>query len=195
MGFTALVFAAILFSSCSKFPQTEIENADAAIEEAFNAGAKLYLPDNYIALKDSMKSAMEEIESEKSNFIKNFTSAKEKLTMVSALAQELTQQTETKKEEIKVEIQTLISDVTSLIETNKKLITEAPKGKEGTSALNAIKSELSEIETSVNDANALFTNGEFLLTHDKIKAAKEKATLINEELVSVISKYKSNSKR
>ena len=58
---------AVLFSSCAKVPQAEIDAATAAIQGVKDAGADLYVPEAYQALVDSMKSANEKVEVAKAN--------------------------------------------------------------------------------------------------------------------------------
>ena len=191
-GIAAIGFTALLFTSCTKLPQAEIDAANAAVEEAKTAGADVYVPDTYVALQDSLNGAMVSIESQKSKFIKNYSDSKEHLTGVTQFAGEVKQQAETRKEELKVEIQNAIAEVKTLIDANRQLILDAPKGKEGTSALVAIKGEIDAIETSINETSTLFESGEYLASLDKANAAKDKATSINTELTQVIAKYKSN---
>ena len=186
LGLTALIITA-----CSKLPQAEIDAANAAVEQARNAGADIYVPDSYIALQDSLKGVMTGIESQESKMFKNYTEAAAQLEGVTQYATEVKQQAETKKEELKMEIQNTIAEVKTLIETSRQLILEAPRGKEGTSALVAIKGELDAIETSINQTNEQFESGDYLATMGQANAAKEKAASIQAELTEVISKYKS----
>lgn len=190
------VFAVItlILASCTKVPQAEIDAANAAIAEAEAAGADLYVHEAYVALQDSMNAVMVTIETQQSKLVKNFSTAKEQLAGVTQYAQEVKTQTEARKEEIKVEIQTLFTEVKALIDTNKVLITEAPKGKEGTTALEAIKIELTAIENTLNEANVLLAGGDYIATLDKAKVAKDKAYSINTELNQVIAKYRTNVK-
>jgi hypothetical protein len=194
-SFAILALSVLVFTSCSKLPQTEIDATNAAIEETKLAGAEIYVHDSYVALQDSLKAVMVTIEAQQSKFIKNYSASKEQLAGLVVYAQQVKLQAETRKEEIKIEAQNTIAEVKALIVTNNQLVLEAPKGKEGTSALLAIKGELSAIETTINEASALLESGEYLPSLDKAKAAKEKATAINTELSEVIAKYKSNVKR
>jgi len=180
----------LLLTSCSKVPQAEIDAANTAIEQAKTAGADVYVHENFLALQDSLNGVIVNIESQKSKFIKNYSTAKEHLAGVTQFAGEVKLQAETRKEEMKVEIQTTIAEVKTLLETSRLLILDAPKGKEGTSALVAIKGEIDAIETSINETNALLETGDYLTTLDKANVAKEKATSINTELSEVIAKYK-----
>ena len=183
---------ALLTASCSKIPQAEIDAANASVEQAKIAGADIYAHESYVALQDSLKETMAAIESQKSKMFKNYSTVKEQLARVTQLAGESGQQAEIRKEELKEEIQNTIAEVKSLIESDRQLILEAPKGKEGTSALVAIKGELNAIEASMNETNTLFEAGDYLATIDKARVAKEKATSIKTELSEVIAKYKTN---
>ncbi len=184
--------SALIFSGCSKLPQAEIDAVNAAIEEARTAGAELYVPESYIALQDSLSAVMVGIEAQGSKLIKNYSASKEQLASVTQYAGEVKFEAEARKEAIKVEIMNTIAEVKTLIETNKQLIMEAPRGKEGTTALMAIKGELNAIEASINEAGTMLENGEYLSTLDKATATKAKALSINEELTQVIAKYKAN---
>lgn len=192
LGLMALGLSSLIMVSCSKLPQAEIDEAKAAIENARNAGAEMYVQENFILLQDSMNSVMAGIEAKKSKFLKNYSKSIEKLAGVKAFAEQITQQTETRIVEIKSEIQATVAEAQALVESNKNLILEAPRGKEGTSALEAIKQELSAVEAAINEAGAMMESNELLTALDKAKASKDKAKAINTELSEVIAKYKAN---
>lgn len=190
-----LGLTAMIFTGCSKQPQAEIDAANAAIEQAKQVGADVYVHESFMALQDSLNSVMVLVEAQNSKFIKNYSKAKEQLVGVTQFAGEVKLQAETRIEEMKSEIQANITEVKSLIEANRNLCTEAPKGKEGTSALMAIKAEIDAVEVSINETATMVENGDFATVLDKTNAAKEKATAIQTELTEVIAKYKANVKK
>jgi len=195
--FSSIVFlglSVLVFTSCSSVPQAEIDLANAAIDSAKVAGAEVYVQDNFVALQDSMNHVMVTIEAEKSKFMGSYTVAKEKLAEVTQLASVVKQQAEVRKVELKSEVESQIEEVKTLIATDNQLITEAPKGKEGETALLAIKAEVDAVETSINETIASLETESYLVSLDKVSAAKEKATAINAELTSVIEKYKGKKK-
>ncbi|KPL16393.1 MAG: hypothetical protein AMS23_01045 [Bacteroides sp. SM1_62] len=185
----AALMVAVLLSSCSKAPQTEIDQANAAIDSAKAAGAEIYVPDAFAALQDSMNAVIIMIEEQDSKLIKSYADSKEKLAQISVMAREVALKSDTRREEIKTETLAILSEVKSLLEENKQLISAAPKGKEGTAALQAMKNELNVIETSVAEVEGMFAEGELLACHSKASAAKEKAQMMNTELTEVIAKY------
>ena len=193
-GVAFLGLTVLFLTSCTEVPQAEIDNANAAIELAKSAGADIYVHDNFIALQDSMSQAMVSIESQKSKLFKNYNEAIEKLGGVCQYAAEIQHLSDVRKIELNAEIQKTIEEVSVLIASNNSLILEAPKGKEGNSALVAIKGENDAIETSINEIKTLAESTNYQITLDKTNAAKDKALSINTELTNVIAKFKGNQK-
>jgi len=198
VSLTTLMLTALIFTGCTQLPQTEIDAANAAIEEARVAGAEIYLHESFVSLQDSLNVVMLNMESEQSKFMKNYTIVKEQLAGVVQYAQEVKLSAEVRKEEMNAEVLKAISEVQELVAANRQLILDAPKGKEGTSALDAISAELAAVEVAIDEVNTAVEAADFMAAFDKIFAAKEKAASINTELTEVISKYMasaSNKKR
>ena len=193
--FGALIIGTLAVTSCADLPQTEIDAANNAIATAQAAGAEVYVTEEYNALNDSMAVAMASLEEQKSKFFKKYTKTVEKLNNVTAMANTVAANTEATKEAVKSEILASMEEVQVLVAQGRQLITEAPKGKEGTTALQAITTELDVVEAAITESNTMFQNGELKPSLVKVKVAKEKATTINTELTEVISKYKAAPRR
>ena len=193
-GLTAIA-AIILLTSCSKLPQEEMDAANNAIEMAEASGAAIYLPDSYLAVQDSMKTAVEQLEVQKSKLFKKYGPVKDKMIRIADQARQVQLQTEAKKEELKNEIMNTVAQIKQLIESNHRLILEAPKGKEGTTALVSIKSEVDALQVSVDEVSGMLAGEEYLVTLGKARMIRQKAQSINTELQEVITKYKENVKR
>lgn len=190
---TALSLAVVL-SSCGKAPQAEIDAANAAIEAAKAIGADVYVAEDFAALQDSMKAVNEEVEAQNAKLFKNFNKVKEQLVVVTQLADETKAKAETRKAEVKAEVEALQVEVSDLLTQNNELIAKAPKGKEGAAALEAIKSDNELIAASLTEVAGLVEADNLMAALDKVKASKEKASAINTELSEVIAKY-SKSRR
>jgi hypothetical protein len=190
----ATVSIALVMSSCGKIPQAEIDAANAAVADAKAGQAETYVPEEFTALQDSLRIALENVEAQKSKLFKKYSIPKQQLIGVAALAVTVKQNTETKKAAVQAEITTTLTEIATLQEENKKLLTKAPRGKEGAAALEAIKADITAIETSVTEANAMVASGDFMNALYKVKAAKDKATGINTELTSAIEKSKGHKK-
>ncbi|MUP37754.1 hypothetical protein [Labilibaculum euxinus] len=193
--FVLAVGTTVLFSSCGKVPQVEIDCANAAIEVAKSVGANVYVAEDFAALQDSMRSVNENVEVQNAKFFKNFDHVKAQLVVLNAMVVEVKDNAEARKEEVKLEIDSLQAEVDSIVMQNKELTTQAPKGKEGVAALEAIKGDISLIEASLIDVAGLVSQDQLIVALDKVKAAKEKALEINTELNEVIAKYAKNKRK
>ena len=187
----ALMSLTMLFSSCAKFPQTQFDATTAAVQSAKEAGSDVYVPQVYQALTDSLKSATIKAEVVKAKWF--FPSYKEVNTLLVATIDSAVQakvKVEAKKAELEAETHALLIEVTALIEANKVLLTKAPKGKDGKSALDAISTDLEVLKTTLVEVETICKSGDLLGANSKVKVAKDKALLIKAELESAIEKVK-----
>ncbi len=187
VGLVAIVMVAIL-SGCGKRPQVEIDAANKAIAAAKAAEAGIYVPADFAAVQDSMNAIMTEVAAQDSKLIKKFGPVKVKLESVLAQANSVSAQAAVKKDEVKKEVETLMTGIKTVIEENKTLITKAPRGKEGTAVLEQIKTEIATIESSAGEAQGLYDKGAYMDALNKLKAVKDRADSINAELKEAIAK-------
>ncbi len=187
MGFFAIVMVAVL-SSCGKAPQAEIDAAVAALDSAKVAQADLYVPAEFAAVQDSLNAVVESIEARKGKMFVTFSEEKVKLNALVAQAAVVKTNGEAAKAKMIADLEVMFTDMTALLAENATLITKAPKGKGGAAVIAEIKAEMTAIESSVAEAQAMFTNGEYIGANDKLKAAKESAMAINAELKEAIAK-------
>lgn len=187
MGLAAIAMVAVL-SSCGKKPQAEIDATNAAITAAQTAEAAVYVPEEFTAVQDSMKAIMSEVQVQESKLFKNFGDVKTKLAATLTLANKAAVDAAAKKEEVKQEVDTMMTDIKAVIDENGTLMKRAPRGKEGAAVLEAMKTDMSTVEASVTDAQGLNDQGKYMDALNKLKAAKEKADGINTDLKDAIEK-------
>jgi len=189
MGLAAIAMVAVL-SSCGKVPQEKIDATNAAIAAAQTAEANVYVPAEFAAVQDSMKAIMAEVEVQNGKLFKNYKVVAVKLDETVALANQVTANAGVKKEEVKKEVETILTDIKVVIEDNAKLIVKAPRGKEGAAVLEQIKAEIATIDASVVEAQGMYDKGAYMDALNKIKAAQERANGINTELKDAIAKVR-----
>ena len=187
--FSAILLAG-LFNACKNVPQAELDSANSAIDSLKVVQADVYLADEFLSINDSLSAVKVEIENQKGKMFGSYGKSKEKLVAISNQATELVAKTEVRKQEIKGEIETTLVAVQTLIDENLVMIENAPKGKEGKQAIEAITVDLSAISTSISEIPAMVENGELIAAHTKIMSAQKNATEINAELKTVMEKYK-----
>lgn len=187
----ATVAAVVLMTSCGKVPQADIDATNAAISSAKTAQADIYLPGEFAALNDSMTVITQSVEAQKSKLFKNYKSVKVQTGALTTYAGQIAANAAVKKDEVRVEAETMLASAKTLLADNQALILKAPKGKEGKAVLDEIKSEMTVIETSINEAQVLYDGGtNYMQVRDKVKAANEALTAINTELNDAIAKVK-----
>jgi predicted transport protein len=195
LSLSAFAIAVFMLSGCAKMPQVEIDNANVAIQEAQAAGADIYVPEAFNALKDSLNAATESIEAKKSKLFKSYKNEKAQLVAVVELGNDVKLKTEARINELKVEIETGLAEVATLIEETKVLVGKAPRGKEGNTALMAIKADIATVEASLVEVQAVVGTENYVATLDKVKAVKNQISSIKTELETVIEKFASKGKK
>ena len=128
------------------------------------------------------------IEGQKSKLFKKYGPAKENLTKVVALAKTVQESAVARKEEVKKEVETLIESLKGVIEENTKLFPRAPRGKEGAAVLEQMKTEMETVSAASAEAQNLYVEGKYMDALNKLKAAKETADKINNDLKEAIKK-------
>jgi hypothetical protein len=189
---SALALMVVLATGCAKLPQAELDAAKASLEAAKLVEANRYLATEFNVLQDSLNAATVAVEAEKSkSFLsRDYDAITEQLVKISADAEILKTNVEERKAQVRAEVQESLVALTSLIVEDKALLVKAPKGKEGKAALEAIQTDITVIEASVNEINTLVSNGDYLTAQDKVNASKAKAEAIKAELEAAIAKVR-----
>lgn len=184
----AIVGLALVFTGCQKYPQAEVDAANAAIEATKAVQANLYVPEEFNALQDSLTTVLAAVEKEKSKLFHNYKDEVAKLTATAEQAKVVAANASAKKEEYKQETVATLAEITTLMDQNKEYLAKAPKGKEGKAALEAIAADLTTIEAGVGEVNNKLASDDIIGALNQAKSLKEKATGINTELTEVLKK-------
>lgn len=189
MGLAAITMVAFL-SSCGKVPQEKVDATNAAITAAQTAEAAVYVPAEFAAVQDSMKAINAAIEVQNSKLFKKFGPIAIKLDETLAAANKVAADAAVKKEEVKKEVEGLMTGIKAVLEENTGLMKKAPRGKEGAAVLEQIKTETATIEASVVEAQGMYDKGAYMDALNKVKAANDRAVGINTELKEAIAKVR-----
>jgi len=195
-SFVAVVVVAMTFilGGCAKVPQIELDATNSAIVKAKVAEANVYMEAEYTAIADSMKSIEAEIEMNKGKLFKNFNDVKVKLANLETMSNELVVATEAKKDAIREDVNQKLADLKTLSDETAALVEQAPKGKEGKAAIEAIKGELAAVGTTAAEIPAMLENGLLMPAKAKAQAAYDKALSLNQEVKAVVEKYNKKKK-
>ncbi len=186
LGFAALAMAVVMIS-CNKVPQAAIDTAQAAIEGAKAVEADRYLAAEFTALNDSLTSALAAIEAEKTS-TKNFKPISEKLTWIATAAETLKTDAETKKAEVRSQVENALAELNTTIGLEKENIGKVVVTNRNKAAVETVQNELTVIESAVNEVNTLVSNGDYLTALEKVGAARIKITEIQNQLMAFAPK-------
>lgn len=186
LGFAALAMAVVMIS-CNKVPQVAIDNATAALESAKVVEADRYLAAEFTALNDSLTSALAAIEAEKTS-TKNFKPIAEKLTWIATAAETLKTDAETKKAEVRGQVENALAELNTTIAQEKENTGKIVVTSRNKAAVETVQNELTVIESAVNEVNTLVSNGDYLTALEKVSAARIKITEIQNQLMAFAPK-------
>jgi hypothetical protein len=188
VSFVVISFV-VLLSGCAKVPQAEIDAVNAAIEDARTAGADVYLPTEFAALQDSMNVINQMVEAQKGKLFKSYKPVIAKIGVLTTAAATVKGDVETKKVQVKQEIDTLTVEVTKMVGDAKTLVAKAPRGKEGAAAVEAINTEVTGFETALTqELPAKLTAGDLMGALDQLKSIKGKVENVTNELKAAYEK-------
>jgi hypothetical protein len=182
LGFVALLMAIVMIS-CNKVPQLAIDNAQAAIEAAKTVEADRYLAAEFNALNDSLTTVLAAIETEKTG-TKDFKPLEEKLTWIATAAETLKTDAETRKAEVRSEVENVLAGLNTLVVQEKEMLGKTPINNRNKTALESIQNEITLVESAINEVNTLVSNGDYLTALEKVNIAQIKAIAVQNDLMA-----------
>ena len=172
----AVIAGLALFSAaCAKEPTEALTSARTALEAAKTAGAADYAPDALAAAQTAAAALDAEVkaQSEKFSLTRSYTKTAELATAAKAAADAAAAAAVSGKEQMKVEATALVAGVRSSVEAAKAALAKAPKGKGSAADLEAMKGDVTGVETSLADMDAALANGNYKDAKVKAEAAKQ----------------------
>jgi hypothetical protein len=147
---------ALLSVACAKEPTEAVTAANSALAAAKTAEAADYAPAALAAAETAAAALDAELkaQSEKFALTRSYTKAAELATAAKAAADKAAAEAVTGKEQMKTEATTLVAGVRSAVEAAKQALAKAPKGKGSAADLEAMKSDVAGVETSLADMDA-----------------------------------------
>ncbi len=168
---------ALMSVACAKEPTDALNAAKSALEAAKTAEAADYAP-AAMAAAETAQAALEaelKAQDEKFSLTRSYTKAAELAAAAKAAADTAAAEAATGKEQMKAEATTLVAGVRTALEAAKKALATAPKGKGSAADLEAMKSDVAGVETSLTDIDAAVAAGKY--KDAKVKAEAAKGTL------------------
>jgi len=190
LAWVAAIVLALAIAGCGKAPQTEMEQAQAALTGEQAQDLEQYAPDAFAAARDTLKVAMAAKEAQDSKFalFRSYGTVKEMFITARKMADSATVQAESEKERVRGEAEQALSQAQTLVDSVNALLAKAPKGKDTKAELELIKSEIASLAPALADARAEMDAGKYLVAKTKTEAVMEKAQSVANELNAAIAR-------
>lgn len=187
---TLVVIAAFLFTSCAKQPTQAMNDSKAAIDAATQEGADVYAKDELKKVNDDYTAAMDEVNAQSKKFFKKYGKAKELLAKVKTDAEAVKALVPGRKEEAKNAAMAAQEEAKKAVADAKALLEKAPKGKGTKADIEAMKADLTGLETSLVEIQTAIDGADYFGAKDKATAIKDKAMGIVDQVQAAIDKVK-----
>jgi len=177
----------LALAGCSKPPEMEMQNANAAFEAARAAEAEAYVPDAYRAAMDSLNAAMAMKQEQDGKFalFRSYGKSKAMFVKADAMAKQVSQDAAAEKEKVKNEVTALLTEAKTALDAADAAFAKAPKGKGTKADLELIGADLNATKAAYDDATNDFNAGRYLVARSKIQTVISKANGITAEIPMV----------
>jgi hypothetical protein len=174
LGLPALAGIALLTVSCAKEPTEALTAARAAMDQAKAAQASDYAPASFSEAETAFAGLDAELKAQGEKFAltRSYVKAAELATAAKAAADKAAADAVTGKEAMKAEATTLIAGVRTSLDTAKKALAKAPKGKGSAADIEAMKSDVAAVEASLGEMDSALSTGRYKAAKAKAETAK-----------------------
>jgi cyclophilin family peptidyl-prolyl cis-trans isomerase/ElaB/YqjD/DUF883 family membrane-anchored ribosome-binding protein len=167
----------LLFISCAKAPENEMQKATTSMDAAKMAEAETYAPNSYRIASDTLNAAMAAKQDADGKFVlfRSYSKAKALYINVEALANKAAQEAATEKEKIKNELAGMIQEAKGTIDSATlalKTIQAAVSAKIDKKLLEA---DIAEANSGYMDAQNAFAAGQYMTAKTRLEQASQKA--------------------
>jgi hypothetical protein len=178
------VLALLLVVGCSKPPEPEMQNTQAAMQAAKAAEAEQYAPQSFRTAMDTLNAAKAAKEEQDSKFSLFRSYGKSKAMFVSAqsLMEKATGDAQAEKERVKAQVMEMMTNAQAAIDAATIALEKAPRGKGSKADIEMIKNDLTAVNTAFAEAKAEFDAGKFLASRAKLESVMAKAQAIINEI-------------
>lgn len=185
--------AAVILGCSAQQPVKEMSSAKDAINAAIADGAEKYAQEDLKSLNDAYTAAMDAVNTQDKKFFKNYDDAKVKLAKVASDAEALKMTLAAKKEAARNAAVAAQDNAKAAIEETKTFLSKAPVGKGSRADIEALKSDVAGLETSLSEVQGLINSEEYFAASEKATAIASKAKEISGQIEMALQKVSKKS--
>jgi len=182
----------VAVNGCAKPPQTNIDAAKAAVEQARSAEAGLYADASLRSAEDALAQMEAELKAQEDKFalFRSYKHATELADGAKAAGEKAAADAAAGKEQKKNEAQTTINDAKTLATEVTDMLAKAPKGKGTAADLAALKADLDGAGATLTDAENAFNSEKYADAQAKADAARQSMANVKAQIEQAMAAKK-----
>lgn len=185
------ILALILLGAgaCASEPTEEMTAAQAAYDQAVQAEAETYAPDQFAQAKQLLEEAKAAVEAEKERFalVRDFDAAKEKLAQAKADLEAAASAAQQAKEQVRQEAEEGLAAAEQALQEARDLLAKAPRGKGSQADLEAMQADLTAAEEALASARQALEAGKYMDARAQVNGAREKIDAVKQQVEAAIA--------
>ncbi|MBU0482208.1 MAG: hypothetical protein KKG47_14020 [Proteobacteria bacterium] len=178
----------VSLAACDKQPVAEIEAAKASLEAAASDGSEVFVAEDFRKVNEAMAAAMDEVKVQDGKMFKNYDKANEMLAGVMAEAQTVKAKAIAERERLRLQSVADLESARTAVVSTRELLNQAPAGKGSAADIMVMKADLSGLEATVVEIQAMVTAGDYSEASERALSVKEKAGAISTEIEAALAK-------
>lgn len=173
-----------LFFGCSSVPDEELTAAQEALDQAREAEAEVYVPEQFQKATDDFQAAQAEIaeENQKSFYSRDYDEARRLLKQAESAAEEAAAAAPVNKRQVRDQAEQALQNAGSAIKEAEQNLDTAPRGKGTQADLEALRSDLQRAESALEEGRRNLEEEAYLEALKKLQGAMEGASEVSEQI-------------
>jgi len=187
----SLLALAVVFAGCAKPPDTEMKDAQAALDDArTNAQADKWAASEFAAAKSKLDEANAEVDAQNQRFalMRNYDKAKELFAQAKTDSDRAKQAAAANKETAKNEANNKVQEATTALTAARDALTKAPVTKDTKADIQLFTSDLDGLDQSLGDVRNMIASEDYTGASSKASAIMAQANDIATKLTEATEK-------
>jgi hypothetical protein len=174
----------LLTAGCSSAPTAEINATNEALKSAQTDDVSTYAPESLKAAEDAMNSALADVQTQEQKFAltRDYKQSAALLKSAKDMAEKAKNDAQVNKAKAKSDAEAAVAALPAIIAEAEGLLAKAPKGKDTKADLEIMKGDLKLAQEASVEAQNSISAERYLDAIAKANTAKDKATVIIEQV-------------
>jgi len=179
-----VILLTLTVAGCASRPDAELTAASDALEAARSAEANLYAESEFTASAQAIEAARQEIAAQGESFAltRDYSRALELIAEAETQATTAASAAAINREQTIREVQALIEETATSIETTRLALEDAPSGKDSQADLAALRADMESLSADLDQARELFDSGDYVGARNSLTETRTDVNAIAQQV-------------